>query len=151
MGTPPPHPIILLIEDSDEDYVAFARSIDRTGLKLTLHRCRDGDEALEFLFLRGRHANPSTAPRPSLILLDLNLPGTDGREVLARVKQDERLRAIPIIVLTSSTNPRDVSECYEQGANGYQVKSVDYEHFSRDVQRTVDYWFGTAVIPTPAA
>ena len=151
MRTQAPHPIILLIEDSDEDYVAFSRSMDRTGLKHTLHRCRDGDEALEFLFLRGRHANRETAPRPSLILLDLNLPGTDGREVLARVKQDEQLRAIPIVVLTSSDNPRDVSGCYEQGANGYQVKSVDYERFSRDVQRTVEYWFGTAVIPTPAA
>ena len=151
MRAQPPNPIILLIEDCDEDAVAFARSIARTGLKHTLHRCRDGDEALEFLFLRGRHADPGTAPRPSLILLDLNLPGTDGREVLARVKQDDRLRTIPIIVLTSSANPQDVSGCYEQGANGYQIKSVDYERFSHDVQLTVEYWFKTAVIPGPAA
>jgi len=151
MGTLAPHPSILLVEDSDQDYVALARCIDRTGLKHTLYRCRDGDEALEFLFRRGRYADPHLAPQPSLILLDLSLPGTDGREVLARVKHDERLRAIPIIVLTSSTNPRDVSECYRQGANGYQVKPVDYERFRRDVQRTVEYWFETVVIPTPAA
>ena len=150
MGTYPLHPNILLVEDSQEDYVAFARCIDRTGLKHTLHRSRDGDEALDFLFRRGRHADPLTSPRPSLILLDLNLPGTDGREVLARVKQDERLRSIPVIVLTTSTNPRDVSECYQQGANGYQVKSVDYERFRQDVQHTVNYWFGTAVLPDPA-
>ena len=149
MRTNPPHPHILLIEDSDEDFMAFARCIERTGLKHTLHRCRDGDEALEFLFLRGRYADPQAAPRPSLILLDLNLPGTDGREVLAQVKRDERVRAIPIIVLTSSTDPRDASECYQQGANGYQAKSIDYEQFRQGVQRTVDYWFRTAVIPTP--
>ena len=151
MATHPPHPVILLVEDSDVDYVAFARSIDRTGQKHTLYRCRDGDEALDFLFEKGRYADSGAAPRPSLILLDLNLPGTDGREVLARVKQDERLRSIPIVVLTSSTNPRDVSECYEHGANAYQVKAVDYDRFKLDVQRAVDYWFGTAVVPAPAA
>lgn len=149
MGTSPLHPKLLLVEDSQEDYVAFARCIDRTGLKHTLYRCSDGDEALNFLFHRGRYADPLTAPRPSLILLDLNLPGTDGREVLARVKQDERLRSIPVIVLTTSTNPRDVSECYQQGANGYQVKSVGYERFQQDVQHTVNYWFRTAVLSAP--
>jgi len=150
MGTSPLHPNILLVEDCQEDYVAFSRCIDRTGLKHTLYRSRDGDEALEFLFRHGRHTDPLTSPRPSLILLDLNLPGTDGREVLARVKQDERLRSIPVIVLTSSTNPRDVRECYRRGANGYQIKAVDYERFRQDVLNTMNYWLGTAVLPDPA-
>ncbi|MGH9845238.1 MAG: response regulator [Blastocatellia bacterium] len=148
MNAPSPlPPVVLLIEDSDEDYTAFARAIRLTGLEHTLHRCRDGDEALAFLFQQGPHAGPRTTPRPSLILLDLNLPGTDGREVLARVKRDERLRAIPLIVLTTSANPQDIHECYRQGANSYQVKSANYEGFKGEVQRTVDYWFRTAVTP----
>jgi CheY-like chemotaxis protein len=150
MNTPSPiPPVILLIEDSDEDYTAFARAIRLTGLQHTLHRCRDGDEAWEFLFQQDHHINPRATPCPSLILLDLNLPGTDGREMLARVKRDERLRAIPLIVLTTSANPRDIRKCYRQGANSYQVKSANFEGFKLEVQRTIDYWFKTVVTPAP--
>lgn len=138
-------PVVLLIEDSDEDYTAFARAMHLTGLEHTLHRCRDGEEALDFLFQQGSPDSKRMISIPSLIVLDLNLPGMDGREVLARVKQDERLRAIPLIILTTSANPQDINECYRQGANSYQIKSANYEGFKHEVQRMVDYWFRTAV------
>jgi CheY-like chemotaxis protein len=138
---------LLLVEDSDEDYAALERAILQAGLNIPLHRCRDADEALEYLRQSGRYADPETAPRPSLILLDLNVPGTDGREALQVIKRDKALSAIPVIVMTTSANPVDVIECYRQGANGYQVKMSDYEGFKLEIQRTVDYWFHTAVIP----
>jgi CheY-like chemotaxis protein len=139
---------LLLVEDSDEDYVALVRAIQQTGLNTPHHRCRDGDDALEYLRRSGRYADPATAPRPALILLDLNLPGTDGREVLQVVKYDGELSSIPVIVMTTSSNPTDIIECYRHGANGYQVKTSNYEGFRREIQRTVDYWFHTAVLPT---
>jgi CheY-like chemotaxis protein len=138
---------LLLVEDSDEDYAVLVRALRQAGLNNPLHRCRDGDEALEYLRQSGRYEHPRAAPRPSLILLDLNVPGTDGREVLRIVKRDEDLSAIPVIVMTTSANPADIIECYREGANGYQVKTSNYVGFMREIQRTVDYWFRTAVIP----
>ncbi len=138
---------LLLVEDSDEDYAALVRAFRQAGVNAPHHRCCDGDEALEYLHQSGRYADAETAPRPSLILLDLNLPGTDGREVLRAVKQDGGLSSVPVIVMTTSANPADILECYRQGANGYQVKTANYEGFKREIQSTVDYWFHTAVIP----
>lgn len=138
---------LLLVEDSDEDYAALVRAFWQAGVSVPHHRCCDGDEALEYLRQSGRYADAETAPRPSLILLDLNLPGTDGREVLRAVKQDGGLSTVPVIVMTTSANPADILECYRQGANGYQVKTANYEGFKREIQSTVDYWFHTAVIP----
>lgn len=138
---------LLLVEDSDEDYVALVRAFRQAGINVPHHRCHDGDEALEYLRQTGRYAAPTSAPRPSLILLDLNLPGTDGRDVLRSVKWDGNLSSIPVIVMTTSANPADIVECYSQGANGYQVKASNYEGFKREIQNTVDYWFRTAVIP----
>jgi CheY-like chemotaxis protein len=136
-----------MVEDSDADYFALVRALRQAGLNIPHHRCQNGDEALEYL-RRSEGDDAQDSPlRPSLILLDLNLPGTDGREVLRAVKNDQALAAIPIIVMTTSSNPSDIVECYRQGANGYQVKTSNYEGFKREIQRTVDYWFNTAIIP----
>lgn len=140
-------PPILLIEYSDEDYATLVRAFIYAGVRNPLHRCRDGDEALEYLYHFGRYADSPQAGAPALILLDLNLPGTDGREVLAEVKRDEKLNVIPIIVMTTSSNPKDILECYRRGANSYQVKSANYEGFKREILRTVDYWFATSTLP----
>ena len=142
-------PVLLVSEDSDEDYATFERAIALTRLEHTLHRCRDGDEALEFLFQNRPQA--FLDHRPSLIMLDLNLPGIDGRDILAFIKSDARLRDIPLIILTSSKDPKDINDCYWRGANGYQLKSADYDGFKKEIQRTVDYWFKTAVIPHGAS
>lgn len=139
---------LLLIEDSDEDVAATVRGLRREDVDLVLHRCTTGDQALDYLYRRGRYTDPATAPRPSLILLDLNLPATDGRALLAVIKDDEDLRAIPVVVLTTSNNPKDIAICYQRGANSYQIKPVDYARFKQALQTLIDYWFHTATLPT---
>ena len=116
-------PLLLVIEDSNEDFEAFERYVRQATIKVSLHRCVDGDEALAFLF----QTSCFVAPRPSLIVLDLNLPGADGREVLSRIKQDELLKTIPVVIFTTSNNPKDIEACYRQGVNSYIVKPMDFE------------------------
>lgn len=142
-----PQQPILLVEDSPEDYEATVRALRRAGLANPILRCEDGDEALDFLHRRGRYADPATAPRPGIILLDLNLPGTDGREVLAEVKADPQLRPIPVVILTTSTDERDVERCYHAGANSYIKKPVDLDGFMRAIQRLKEFWFEIVIVP----
>jgi CheY-like chemotaxis protein len=146
MAGPSEHPI-LLVEDSPEDYQATVRAFTKAGLVNPIFRCADGDDALDFLRRRGRYAEPGRAPRPGVILLDLNLPGTDGREVLLEVKGDEALRTIPVIVLTTSGDERDVQGCYRAGANSYVQKPVSLDRFQQAVQRLKEYWFEIAILP----
>ncbi|HEX2025557.1 MAG TPA: response regulator, partial [Actinomycetota bacterium] len=133
-----PHQVILLVEDSPEEYEATVRALKKAGLANPIHRCEDGDEALDYLFRRGRFADPAAAPRPGIVLLDLNLPGTDGREVLDAVKADDDLRSIPVVVLTTSTDERDIERCYQAGANSYVKKPVDLDGFLTAVRRLRD-------------
>jgi CheY-like chemotaxis protein len=142
-----PNQPILLIEDSPEDYEATLRAFKKSGLKNPVFRCEDGDGALDFLYRRGRFAGPEEAPRPGVILLDLNLPGTDGREVLSEIKNDESLKNIPVIVLTTSNDDRDVEACYRAGANSYIQKPVDMDGFLRAIERLNGYWFEVVVLP----
>ncbi|MCU0570759.1 MAG: response regulator [Oculatellaceae cyanobacterium Prado106] len=138
---------LLVIEDSDEDFVAFERIARRSAIPNPIYRCSDGDEALEFLYQTGEYADASLAPRPAMILLDLNLPGTDGREVLRQIKQNEILKTIPIVVFTTSSNPKDVEVCYQQGVNGYLIKPIDVHQLRRTVQIFFEYWFKMSLIP----
>ncbi|HEX3531343.1 MAG TPA: response regulator [Thermoanaerobaculia bacterium] len=138
---------ILLVEDSPEDYEATVRAFKRSGLKNPIYRCEDGENALDFLHRRGPYADPERSPRPGVILLDLNLPGTDGREVLTEIKRDEQLKQIPVIVLTTSNDARDVESCYQAGANSYIQKPVDTEGFVRAIERLNGYWFEVVVLP----
>ena len=139
--------MILLIEDSPEDYETTTRALRQAGLANLIFRCADGEEALDYLYQRGAYADPSRAPRPNVILLDLNLPGTDGREVLAEIKQDERLKHIPVIVLTTSGDERDIEKCYRAGANSYVKKPVNIEGFFHAIQKLKGYWFEIAILP----
>ena len=139
-----PNQPILLVEDSPEDFEAAKRAFRRSGLKNPIIRCSDGDEALDFLFRRGRFAD---APRPGVVLLDLNLPGTDGREVLAEIKAAPQLKHIPVIVLTTSSDDRDVQACYRAGASSYIQKPVDLDGFMRAIERLNDYWFEVVILP----
>ena len=120
---------ILLVEDSPEDTEATLRALKRAGMNSPVFHCESGDEGLDFLRHRGKYSNPANSPRPCVILLDLNLPGTDGREVLAEIKSDEQLKTIPVVVLTTSTDARDIENCYHMGANSYIKKAVDFERF----------------------
>src|SRR5687768_9948149 len=110
---------MLLVEDSPEDREATLRALNRAGLSNPIHCVASGDEALDFLFRRGQYSDPQSSPRPSMVLLDLNLPGTDGREVLAEIKQSEHLKLVPVVILTTSTDERDIQGCYRMGANSY--------------------------------
>jgi len=141
---------ILLVEDTPEDAEATLRAFKRAGLANPVFHCEDGDSALDFLFRRGSYADAATAPRPGLILLDLNMPGTDGREVLGEIKGDAGLREIPVIVLTTSSDERDIQSCYAAGANSYIQKPVDIKGFHEAIQRLVDYWYQIVLLPRKA-
>jgi CheY-like chemotaxis protein len=138
---------ILIVEDSDEDFEAVGRIMRRSAVTNPLFRCRDGDDALDFLYRTGAYVDPQNAPRPALILLDLNLPGTDGREVLEQIKQDENFKNIPVLVFTTSSNPKDVEECYKNGANGYILKPIDLNRFIEMMRVVIDYWFKVMILP----
>jgi len=138
---------IVVVEDSSEDYELTLKGLLRTGLRNPIRRCSDGDDALDYLFRRGRYSAPASAPRPVLILLDLSLPRTDGREVLREIKSDPGLKSIPVVVLTTSNDEGDIEECYRAGASSFLQKPVDIEGYFRMIQRAVDYWFEVVVLP----
>jgi len=142
-----PHRTILLVEDSPEDFEATRRAFKKAGVANKIIHCEDGDEALDYLFRRGSYANPEDSERPGVILLDLNLPGTDGREVLAEIKKDENLKTIPVIVLTTSSDERDIEQCYKYGANSYIQKPVNLEGFFEAIKRLSDYWLEIVILP----
>ena len=137
---------ILLVEDSPEDFETTRRAFRRAGLRNPMLHCATGDDALDFLHQRGRYT-AATAPRPGIILLDLNLPGTDGRAVLAEIKAEAGLSEIPVVVLTTSADDRDVEACYQAGANSYVQKPVNLDAFMVAIQRLHDYWFDVVILP----
>jgi CheY-like chemotaxis protein len=132
---------ILIVEDSDEDYRALLWAMKRLGLERRVERCEDGESALARLRAGGG------ARRPALILLDLNLTAGDGCEVLAEIKGDRAIRAIPVVVWTTSADPRDMDRCYRAGANSYVLKALDMDTFLRDVQALTRYWFDVVMLP----
>ena len=139
---------VLLVEDNPGDVEITRRAFTKADIRNPLHVVRDGQEAMEFLEHRGSYAGgEKVAPRPGLILLDLNLPRLDGREVLRRIKNDPHLSPIPVVVLTTSNDEEDVLSCYDAGANTYVTKPIAFDGFLKTV-RTIDrYWFSTAEIP----
>jgi CheY-like chemotaxis protein len=141
---------ILMVEDSPEDYETTIRAFKESGLANPIMHCEDGDEALDFLYSRNEDSEFAKTMLPGLILLDLNLPGTDGREVLQKIKTDDRLKKIPVIVLTTSNDERDIERCYEYGANSYVPKPVDLDGFIKSIQRLKDYWFEIVLLPKEA-
>lgn len=138
---------ILVVEDSPEDFEAIKRAFTRARINNPIFHVEEGDDALDYLFQRGTYADARDAPRPGLVLLDLNLPGTDGREVLASVKSTPGLRRIPVVVLTTSSDPRDIDACYEAGANSYIQKPVDLSGFMTAMGRLKDYWLELVILP----
>ncbi|MFB8789727.1 MAG: response regulator [Potamolinea sp.] len=138
---------VLLIEDSDEDFEAFGRMLRKSSIKVPIYRCTNGDEALDFLNHTGEYIDGIKAPRPGIILLDLNLPGTDGREVLQQIKQDENLKSIPVVIFTTSSNPKDIDICYRYGISGYVLKPMDIKKLMNTVQVIIEYWLGTVILP----
>ncbi len=138
-------PLVLVIEDSDEDYEALRRSFRKSTIATRLHRCQTGDRALAYL-TRAIRA-PAVAEIPAFILLDLNLPGIDGRRILAALDRDPILQLIPTIVLTTSNYAKDIEECYRLGANSYIIKAIDIEQFRRSILVTIEFWLDTSRLP----
>ena len=138
---------LLVVEDSEEDYATLLRIIRKLGFPHPIYHCLDGDEALDFLFQIGEFSHPEKAPRPTLILIDLNLPGTDGREVINQIKNDQKLKSIPVIVFSTSSNPQDIQVCYEYGVNSYMQKPVNLKTLSKSIEDFLAYWFETAILP----
>ena len=141
-----PNPIeMLMVEDSPSDALLAREALAHGKLCHNLHVVEDGVEALAFLRREGRYAN---APRPHLILLDLNLPRKDGREVLAELKADVDLRTIPVVVLTTSQAEEDIRKVYGLYANCYIVKPVDFQQFIEVVQGIEHFWFTVVTLPS---
>jgi CheY-like chemotaxis protein len=128
---------ILLVEDSPSDVAMTLAALREGHILNDIHVAGDGELAMDFLRRRGKHRD---APRPDLILLDLNLPKKDGREVLAEVKADDDLRAIPVVVLTTSTDESDVLHSYNLHANSYVRKPLGFEQFLAVVQQIENFW-----------
>lgn len=135
---------ILLVEDSPTDALLTREALTFARMRNVLHHVKDGDAALRFLRREGVHRQ---APRPSLILLDLNLPGLSGTEVLAAIKQDQSLRRIPVVVLTTSRAEADVLRAYGLHANCYIAKPVDFGKFAEVVRSINDFWFSVVTLP----
>lgn len=138
---------LLVIEDSDEDFEALCRVMSRLAVVNPVFRCTDGDEALDFLYHSGFYNQSETAPRPAIILLDLNLPGTDGREILEQIKQDQNLRHIPVVVFSTSSNPKDIEICYQYCVASYILKPIDINRLGKIIQSLITYWLDTVVLP----
>lgn len=138
---------LLVVEDSDEDFEVLQIFMEEMAVANPIYRCTTGDKALDFLYRNQAGENVESIARPSMILLDLNLPGTDGREVLERLKQDDKFREIPIVIFTTNSDPRDIKLCYGKGANGYLIKPIGTEQFEKAIQAFVDYWLYTNTPP----
>ena len=131
---------ILLVEDNQDDLDMTLRALRKANLANHIQVARDGAEAVEFLFCQGAHAGRKVEHAPRLILLDLKLPKVDGMEVLERIKADPRTKMIPVVILTSSKEQKDVVESYKLGVNSYIVKPVNFESFAIAVQELGMYW-----------
>ena len=143
--TAPTDPIdVLLVEDDPGDELMTREAFEDNKIGNTLHVVRDGEEALDFLYRRGQHAD---APRPGLILLDLNLPKYDGREVLQRVKSDPDLSHIPVVVLTTSSAEEDILKSYKLHANAYVTKPVDLDQFMSAVRQIDEFFVQVVRLP----
>ena len=135
---------ILIVEDSDDDFEATQRAFDRANLINPIAHVRCGEDAL--IYLREPHAS-----RPGLVLLDLNMPGLDGRKTLQLIKADAGLRDIPVVILTTSSDERDIRDCYAAGANTYIQKPVDLDGLFGAIRRLKEYWFEIALLPKDAS
>ena len=131
---------ILLVEDNPDDEALTLRALSRNGIRHQIHVARDGVEALDYLFGRGEHAGRDTSQQPTVTLLDLKLPRLDGLEVLRQLRDDERTRCLPVVILTSSREDQDLVLGYGLGANSYIRKPVDFTQFVEAVRQVGLYW-----------
>jgi CheY-like chemotaxis protein len=135
---------ILLVEDNPGDVDLAREAMENGKVRNTLHVVGDGEAAMAFLRRKGEYAD---APRPDLVLLDLNLPKKDGQEVLAEIKSDDNLKCIPVVILTTSKSEEDISKSYNLHANCYITKPIDLRRFIEAVQAIEEFWFTIVKLP----
>jgi CheY-like chemotaxis protein len=135
---------VLLAEDNEADVALTRRALRDGTIQSTLHVVGDGEAALRFVRREGEHRD---APRPDLVLLDINMPRMGGLEVLAAIKEDPELRTIPVCVLSSSDNDRDVQRAYAAHANAFITKPIEFERFAQAVRAIEGFWFGVVRLP----
>ncbi|MGD9650680.1 MAG: response regulator [Dongiaceae bacterium] len=133
---------ILMVEDNQDDYEATMRAFKKANLYNPVSWCKSGQEALNFL-----QTNSGNSNRPGLILLDLNMPGLDGRKTLQAIKENPATKRIPVLILTTSADERDVQACYQMGANTYIQKPVSFDGLISAIHRLKEYWFEIALLP----
>lgn len=136
-------PFLLVVEDSDEDFAAFMRITKSLAIPYPIERCVDGEEALNIL----QQVPQDNYGLPSVILLDLNLPGTDGREVLREIINNSCFQPIPTVVFTSSSNPKDIEFCYKLGVRSYIVKPINLKKLKKTITSFWSYWFKIVILP----
>ncbi len=141
---------ILLVEDNPADVKITQRALKESGLSVELIVVRDGQEAVEYLTRQGAHADDPAWRRPDLILLDMNLPRLDGRDVLLKLRSLADYRIVPVVVLTTSRRPQDIERMYSSGANTYIEKPADFPRFVQVLRTIHEYWLDTALLPPPA-
>ena len=139
--------IILVVEDDLGDQILIQESLQANSNSKLVRLVSDGEEALEYLRRSNRYASPAEAPRPDLILLDLNMPRLGGKEVLARVKADPVLRSIPTVAFTTSCREEDVASCYSMGANSFVQKPTDFDQFQTVIRSVEHYWLKVSLFP----
>ncbi|MFD5113632.1 response regulator [Streptomyces sp. NPDC058220] len=144
MSTPVQPIEVLLVEDDAGDELMTREAFEDNKIRNTLHVVRDGEEALDFLYRRGAHEG---APRPDLVLLDLNLPKYDGRQVLEQIKTDPELALIPVVVLTTSSAEEDILRSYKLHANAYVTKPVDLDQFIKAVRQIDEFFVSVVRLP----
>jgi CheY-like chemotaxis protein len=131
---------ILLVEDNPDDAELTLNALKKYNLANKVHWVEDGEQAIDFLYATGKYAGRQVEKKPKLILLDLKLPKIDGMEVLKKIKTDEKMKTIPVVILTSSREESDIIKGYQLGVNSYIVKPVDFEQFSKSVLELGLYW-----------
>ena len=139
--------IILLAEDDLGDQELTKRALEEGKVENELYIVKDGEEALDYLFRRGRYTDPETSPRPDLFLLDLNMPKLDGRQVLEQICSIHELRNIRVVVLTTSRQEEDITRSYDLGVHSYITKPVDLDQFFDVIRTLEEYWFQIVVLP----
>ena len=142
---------ILMAEDDPDDRILAREALEEIHLANDLHFVTDGEELLDYLYQRGKYAEPDNAPRPGLILLDLNMPRKDGREAIREIKADPNLRRIPIVVLTTSKAEEDIYRSYDLGVSSFIIKPAAFESLV-DIMKTLSkYWFEVVELPKDAS
>ena len=138
---------ILIVEDSDEDFEVTCWAFSRSGPEVPIVRTLRAEDAIDCLGLSREGRQSENDVHPCLVLLDLNLPGLSGRELLHRIKESATCRSIPVVILSTSKNPRDIEACYRLGASGYLCKPLQLDRYAELIQGLKNYWFDTVIRP----